>query len=118
MASVNKVILVGNIGRTPEVRYTPEGTAMCNVSIATSSKWKDKATGEHKEDTEWHRLVFRGRIAEVVGEHAYKGRSIYVEGKLKTRKWIEKGTSAERFTTEVLVDTMQLLGNPAERGQP
>ncbi|MPS27589.1 MAG: single-stranded DNA-binding protein [Alcaligenaceae bacterium] len=110
MASVNKVILVGNLGRDPEVRYTPDGAAICNVSIATTSQWKDKATGERREDTEWHRLVFYNRLAEIAGEYLKKGRSIYIEGRLKTRKWQDKDTGADKFTTEIVVDQMQMLG--------
>ncbi|WP_323011512.1 single-stranded DNA-binding protein [Castellaniella sp.] len=110
MASVNKVILVGNLGRNPEVRYSPDGTAICNVSIATTSQWKDKATGERREETEWHRVVFYNRLAEIAGEYLKKGRSVYVEGRLKTRKWQDKDTGADRYSTEVVADQMQMLG--------
>ena len=109
MASVNKVILVGNLGRDPEVRYSPDGAAICNVSVATTSQWKDKASGERKEETEWHRVVFYGRLAEIAGEYLKKGRSVYVEGRLKTRKWQDK-EGQERFTTEIVADQMQMLG--------
>ena len=109
MASVNKVILVGNLGRDPEVRYSPDGAAICNVSIATTSQWKDKTSGERKEETEWHRVVFYGRLAEIAGEYLKKGRSVYVEGRLKTRKWQDK-EGQERSTTEVIADQMQMLG--------
>jgi single-strand DNA-binding protein len=110
MASVNKVILVGNLGRDPEVRYTPNGAAICNIALATSRNWKDKNSGEKMEETEWHRVVFFDRLAEVAGEYLKKGRSVYVEGRLKTRKWQDKD-GVERYTTEVMADSMQLLGN-------
>jgi single-strand DNA-binding protein len=109
MASVNKVILVGNLGRDPEVRYSPDGGAICNVSIATTSSWKDKATGERREETEWHRVVFYNRLAEVVGEYMKKGRPLYIEGRLKTRKWQNK-EGVDQYTTEVVADQMQMLG--------
>ena len=110
MASVNKVIIVGNLGRDPEVRYTPDGAAICNVSIATTSNWKDKATGEKKEETEWHRVVFYNRLAEIAGEYLKKGRSVYIEGRLKTRKWQDKDTGADRYSTDIVADQMQMLG--------
>lgn len=110
MASVNKVILVGNLGRDPEVRYSPDGAAICNVSIATTSQWKDKASGERREETEWHRVVFYNRLAEIAGEYLRKGRSVYVEGRLKTRKWQDKDTGADRYSTEIVADQMQMLG--------
>lgn len=110
MASVNKVILVGNLGRDPEVRYTPDGSAICNVSIATTSTWKDKSTGERREDTEWHRVVFYNRLAEIAGEYLRKGKSVYVEGRLKTRKWQDKETGADRYSTDIIADQMQMLG--------
>ncbi|MBM3370794.1 MAG: hypothetical protein RL585_1902 [Pseudomonadota bacterium] len=110
MASVNKVILVGNLGRDPETRYSPDGAAITNVSIATTSSWKDKTSGERKEETEWHRVVFYGRLAEIAGEYLKKGRSVYVEGRLKTRKWQDK-EGVERYTTEIVADQMQMLGN-------
>lgn len=125
MASVNKVILVGNAGRDPEVRYSPDGKAVCNLSLATSSSWKDKATGERREDTEWHRVVMYDRLAEIAGEYVRKGRSVYIEGRLKTRKWTDK-ENIERYTTEIVADQMQLLGGredgaaapqPAQRQQ-
>jgi len=109
MASVNKVILIGNLGRDPETRYTPDGAAITNVSIATTSSWKDKNTGERREETEWHRIVFYGRLAEIAGEYLKKGRPVYVEGRLKTRKWQDK-EGVERTTTEIIADQMQLLG--------
>lgn len=110
MASVNKVILVGNLGRDPEVRYSPDGAAICTVSLATTSQWKDRNTGERREETEWHRVVFYNRLAEVVGEYLKKGRSIYVEGRLKTRKWQDKETGQDRYSTEIVGDQMQMLG--------
>jgi single-strand DNA-binding protein len=110
MASVNKVILVGNLGRDPETRYSPDGAAITNVTIATSDRWKDKASGEMKEATEWHRVVFFGRLAEIAGEYLKKGRPVYVEGKLRTRKWTDK-EGHERYTTEIVADSMQMLGS-------
>ena len=110
MASVNKVILIGNLGRDPEVRYTASGAAMCNVSIATSRQWKDKTSGEKQEETEWHRVVFYDRLAEIAGEYLKKGRPVYVEGRLKTRKWQDKD-GVEKYTTEVIATEMQLLGS-------
>ncbi len=110
MASVNKVILVGNLGRDPEVRYSPEGAAICNVSLATTSQWKDRATGERREETEWHRVVFYNRLAEIAGEYLRKGRSIYVEGRIKTRKWQDKETGQDRYSTEIVAEQMQMLG--------
>jgi len=109
MASVNKVILVGNLGRDPETRYSPDGAAITNVTIATSDRWKDKASGEMREATEWHRVVFFGRLAEIAGEYLKKGRSVYVEGRLRTRKWTDKDGN-ERYTTEIVADNMQMLG--------
>ncbi|WP_315136438.1 single-stranded DNA-binding protein [Achromobacter marplatensis] len=114
MASVNKVILVGNLGRDPEVRYSPEGAAICNMSIATTSSWKDKATGEKREETEWHRVVLYNRLAEIAGEYLKKGRPVYLEGRLKTRKWQDKDTGADRYSTEVVADQMQMLGGRDE----
>jgi single-strand DNA-binding protein len=109
MASVNKVILIGNLGRDPEVRYAPSGSAICNVTLATSRQWKDKTSGERQEETEWHRVVFYDRLAEIAGEYLKKGRPVYVEGRLKTRKWTDKD-GVERYTTEIVADQMQLLG--------
>ncbi|MER1966718.1 single-stranded DNA-binding protein [Castellaniella sp. GW247-6E4] len=117
MASVNKVILVGNLGRDPEVRYSPDGAAICNVSIATTSQWKDKASGERREETEWHRVVFYNRLAEIAGEYLRKGRSVYVEGRLKTRKWQDKETGADRYSTEIVADQMQMLGGRDSGGE-
>jgi len=109
MASVNKVILVGNLGKDPEIRYMPNGDALANVTIATSESWKDKASGEKKELTEWHRLVFRNKLAEIVGQYLKKGSSIYVEGRIRTRKWTDK-EGQERYTTEIDVREMTMLG--------
>lgn len=110
MASVNKVILIGNLGRDPEVRYTPSGAAVCNVTLATSRQWKDKNSGEKQEETEWHRVVFYDRLAEIAGEYLKKGRPVYVEGRLKTRKWQDKD-GVEKYTTEIVAEQMQLLGS-------
>lgn len=115
---VNKVILVGNLGQDPEIRYMPNGNAVANVSLATSESWIDKTSGEKKEITEWHRVVFFGKLAEVVGEYAKKGTQMYVEGQLKTRKWQDQ-QGIERYTTEVVVNvggTMQLLGGRQNGG--
>jgi len=109
MASINKVILIGNLGRDPEIRYSANGAAICNVTIATSRNWKDKTSGEKMEETEWHRVVFYDRLAEIAGEYLKKGRSCYVEGRLKTRKWQDKD-GVEKYTTEIIADNMQLLG--------
>ena len=109
MASVNKVILIGNLGRDPEVRYTPSGAAVCNVTVATSRSWKSKESGEKVEETEWHRVVFYDRLAEIAGEYLKKGRSIYVEGRLKTRKWQDKD-GVEKYTTEIVAQEMNMLG--------
>ena len=116
MASVNKVILVGNLGRDPEVRYSPEGAAICNVSIATTSNWKDKTSGEKREETEWHRVVFYNRLAEIAGEYLRKGRAVYVEGRLKTRKWQNK-EGQDVYTTEIIADQMQMLGGREAGGE-
>jgi len=109
MASINKVILIGNLGRDPEVRYTPSGAAVCNVTVATSRSWKDKTSGDKVEETEWHRVVFYDRLAEIAGEYLKKGRSIYVEGRLKTRKWQDKD-GVEKYTTEIVAEEMKMLG--------
>jgi len=110
MASVNKVILIGNLGKDPEVRYAPSGSAICNVTIATSRQWKDKTSGDKQEETEWHRVVFYDRLAEIAGEYLKKGRPVYVEGRLKTRKWTDK-EGVEKYTTEIVAAEMQLLGS-------
>ena len=108
MASLNKVHIIGNLGRDPEVRYTPNGNAVCNVSVATTRQWKNKDSGEKQEETEWHRVVFYDRLAEIAGEYLKKGRSVYVEGRLKTRKWEKDGK--EQYTTEIIATEMQMLG--------
>jgi single-strand DNA-binding protein len=110
MASVNKVILVGNLGRDPEVRYMPSGDAVANIAIATTDKWKDKQTGEQKEQTEWHRVSFFGKLAEIAGQYLVKGSQVYIEGKLQTRKYTDKD-GVEKFATEIRADTMQMLGS-------
>jgi single-strand DNA-binding protein len=107
---VNKVILVGNLGKDPEVRYMPSGSAAANVTLATSESWKDKQTGEQKERTEWHNIVFFGRLAEIAGEYLKKGSQIYVEGSLRTRKWQDKSGN-DRYTTEIVANEMQMLGS-------
>jgi single-strand DNA-binding protein len=109
MASVNKVTLIGNLGRDPEVRYAPSGSAICNVTIATSRNWKDKTSGERQEETEWHRVVFYDRLAEIAGEYLKKGKSVYIEGRLKTRKWTDKD-GVEKYTTEIIANEMTMLG--------
>jgi single-strand DNA-binding protein len=109
MASINKVILIGNLGRDPEVRYAPSGSAICNITVATTRNWKDKTSGDKVEETEWHRVVFYDRLAEIAGEYLKKGRPVYVEGRLKTRKWTDKD-GVEKYTTEVIAENMQLLG--------
>ena len=123
MASVNKVILLGNLGRDPEVRYMPSGVAMCTVAIATSRNWKNKESGERQEETEWHRVVFFDRLAEIAGEYLKKGKSVYVEGRLKTRKWTDKD-GVEKYTTEIVGLEMTMLGSregggdDMNRGEP
>lgn len=112
MASINKVILVGNLGQDPEVKYMPSGGAVTNISIATTDTWKDKATGEKKDKTEWHRVVFFNRLAEIVGEYLRKGSQVYIEGNLRTRKWQDQG-GQDRYTTEIVAREMQMLGSRA-----
>ena len=114
---INKVILVGNLGKDPEVRYSPSGQAVANVTIATSESWKDKNTGEKQERTEWHRIVFFGRLAEIAGEYLKKGAQIYVEGRLQTRKWQDK-EGQDRYTTEIVANEMQMLGSRGGAGAP
>ena len=124
MASVNKVILVGNLGRDPEVRYMPDGSAITSISLATTKAWKDKSTGQSREETEWHRVIFYNRLAEVAGEYLKKGRSVYLEGRLKTRKWQDRQTGVDKYTTEIIADQMQMLGvrrddeGPSSQSQP
>jgi single-strand DNA-binding protein len=110
MASVNKVILVGNLGRDPETRYMPDGGAVTNVSIATTETWKDKTSGEKQEKTEWHRVAFFGKLAEIAGEYLKKGSQVYVEGRLQTRKYQDKD-GVEKYSTEIIADRMQMLGS-------
>ena len=112
---VNKVILVGNLGKDPEVRYMPSGGAVTNVTLATSEQWKDKQSGEKKENTEWHRIVFFGRLAEVAGEYLKKGSQVYVEGRLQTRKW-QGQDGQDRYTTEIVANEMQMLGGRSGAG--
>ena len=117
MASVNKVILVGNLGRDPETRYMPDGAAITNASVATSFQWNDKASGEKKEETEWHRVVFRQKLAEIAGEYLKKGSQVYIEGRLRTRKWQDKD-GQEKYTTEIIAERMQMLGSRSGAGEP
>ncbi len=109
MASVNKVILIGNLGKDPELRYNPSGVAFCTLSIATTRSWKNRESGEKQEETEWHRVVFNDKLAEIVGQYCKKGRPLYVEGRLRTRKWTDK-EGKEQYTTEIVATEMQLLG--------
>src|SRR5690349_12070134 len=109
MASVNKVIIIGNLGRGPETRYMPDGGAITNISVATTDKWKDK-NGEKQEKTEWHRVAFFGKLAEIAGEYLKKGSQVYVEGRLQTRKWQDKD-GADKYTTEIVANAMQMLGS-------
>ena len=115
MASVNKVILVGHLGKDPETRYMPNGDAITNATLATSESWKDKQTGEKKEQTEWHRLVFYRKLAEIAGQYLRKGSLIYIEGSLKTRKWQDKD-GQDRYTTEITVNEMTMLGGRGDAG--
>ncbi len=116
MSGVNKVLLIGRLGRDPEVRYTPDGTAIANFSIATSEEWKDKNTGEKQERTEWHRIVAFRRLGEICGEYLSKGRQIYIEGSLQTREW-EDQEGNKRWTTEIKTRTMQMLGSRDDTAQ-
>ena len=115
MASVNKVILVGNLGADPEVRYLPSGDAIANIRLATTDRYKDKATGEMKEATEWHRVAFFGRLAEIVNEYLKKGSAVYIEGRLRTRKW-QGQDGQDRYSTEIVADQMQMLGGRGGAG--
>jgi len=110
MASLNKVILIGNLGADPETRYAPSGDAICNLRIATTETWKDKTSGERREATEWHRVVFFGRLAEIAAQYLRKGSQIYIEGRLQTRKWQDKD-GQDRYTTEIRGDEMKMLGS-------
>lgn len=116
MASVNKVILVGNLGKDPETRYMSGGDAVCNITIATSESWKDKNTGEKREITEWHKVVFYRKLAEIAGQYLRKGSSVYVEGRIRTRKWQDKDGN-DRYTTEIEATEMQMLGSRQSGGQ-
>jgi single-strand DNA-binding protein len=115
MASVNKVIIVGNLGRDPEIRYMPSGDAIANIAVATSYKSKDRNTGEQKEQTEWHRISFFGRLAEIVGQYLKKGSSVYVEGRLQTRKYTDKD-GVEKYATDIIAENMQMLGGRGDAG--
>jgi single-strand DNA-binding protein len=114
---VNKVIVVGNLGSDPDTRYVPSGSAVTNLSIATSESWKDKQTGEQKERTEWHKVAMFGRLAEIAAEYLRKGSQVYIEGKLRTRKWQDK-EGKDRWTTEIVADEMQMLGGRSGGGAP
>ncbi len=116
MAGINKAILVGNLGRDPEVRYTPSGVAVASFSIATSDEWKDKDTGEKKERTEWHRIVAWRRLGEICGEYLKKGSQVYIEGKIQTRSWEDRDGN-QRYTTEIIAQTMQMLGSAGRQGR-
>jgi single-strand DNA-binding protein len=115
MASVNKVILVGNLGADPETRYLPSGDAVTNIRLATTDRYKDKTSGEFKELTEWHRVAFFGRLAEIAGEYLKKGSPVYIEGRIRTRKWQDQG-GQDRYSTEIVADSMQLLGGRGGAG--
>lgn len=113
---VNKAILIGNLGKDPEIRYGANGNAVANFSIATTESWKDKQTGEKVEKTEWHRIVAFSRLAEIVGEYLKKGAQVYVEGKLQTRKWQDKETGQDRYSTEIVAESIQMLGGRRDDG--
>ena len=117
MASLNKVMLIGNLGADPEVRYLPSGDAVTNIRIATTESWKDKATSEKKEETEWHRISFFGKLAEIAGEYLKKGSPVYIEGRIKTRKWQDKD-GQDRYSTDIVADRMQMLGSRGGMGVP
>ena len=117
MSGINKVILIGNLGNDPEIRYMPSGEAVANLSIATSETWKDKTSGEKKEATEWHKVSMFGRLAEIAGEYLRKGSKVYIEGKLKTRKWQDKQTGADRYSTEIVAHEMQMLDSRGDGQQ-
>ena len=116
MASVNRVTIIGNLGKDPETRYAPSGDAVTNITVATTETWKDKATGEKREATEWHRVVFFGKLAEIAGQYLKKGSQVYLEGKMKTRKWQDKD-GHERYTTEINADEMKMLGSKGDGQQ-
>ena len=115
MASLNKVLLIGNLGRDPESRYLPSGGAVCNFSIATTERYKDKS-GQQQEKTEWLNIVIYNKLADIAGQYLRKGSSVYLEGKIQTRKWQDKNTGADRYTTEIVCDQMQMLGSRQEQG--
>ncbi len=116
MSSVNKVIIVGNLGKDPEVRYLPSGEQICNITLATSERYKDKASGEYKENTEWHRVVFFGKLAEICGQYLQKGKKIYVDGRIRTNKWQDKEGN-ERYTTEIIGSEMKMLSGKDDSGR-
>lgn len=116
MSSLNQVNIIGRLGRDPEVRYSPSGDAICNISIATSETWKDKNSGEKKEATEWHRVVMYGKLAEIAGEYLKQGSLVYIQGKLKTRKWQDKDTGADRYSTDIQASEMKMLGSKSDGG--
>lgn len=115
MASVNKVILVGNLGADPEVRYLPSGDAVTNIRLATTDRYKDKQSGEFKEATEWHRIAFFGKLAEIAGQYLKKGSSVYIEGRIRTRKWQDQ-SGQDKYSTEIIADQMQMLGSRGQGG--
>jgi len=117
MASLNKVLIIGNLGKDPEVKFMPNGNAVCNFSVATTESWKDKQSGAKQEKTEWHNITMYGKIAEIAGQYLVKGSSVYLEGKLQTRKWQDKQTGADRYTTEIICDEMKMLGGKQEGQQ-
>lgn len=110
MASLNKVLLIGNLGKDPETRYMPDGSAVCNFSIATTDTWKDKDSGQKQEKTEWHNIVVYRKLAEICGQYLKKGSQVYLEGRLQTRKWQDKASGQDRYTTEIVCDEMKMLG--------
>ena len=116
MASINKVIIVGNLGRDPENRYLPSGEQVTSIAVATTDRWRDKASGEQKEQTEWHRISFFGKLAEIAGQYLKKGSQVYIEGRLRTRKYTDK-EGIDRYATEIIADTMQMLGSRQEGQQ-
>ena len=116
MAGVNKVIIVGRLGKDPEVRYTPSGAAVANFTVATSEEWKDRDTGEKQERTEWHRIVAWRRLGEICGEYLHKGKEVYIEGRLQTRSWEDRDGNT-RYTTEIVAQNMQMLGSPGKQGK-
>ena len=117
MASVNKAILVGHLGKDPETRYAPSGDAICNITLATSETWRDKSTGEKREATEWHKVAFFGKLAEIAGQYLRKGSQVYIEGSIRTRKWQDKD-GQDRYTTEIRADQMKMLGGKQESDAP